>query len=199
MSRKRPFERAISEHESNTVPRDSPGSRRSINSIISQDETAPTPQRAHHPVLPESAAPRPSLSFPAACAVEEFPDPQGQCGHSSLLIGILATLTSAGSVGLSSMQADSSHAPVSSPLIYQRSPSDRSLRISDEVSDRLVQIYLERVNPRYPFLHLDTFLGWYESWKAHSPMDRTRHQESLWKDYFVTMVRRNIFHSNIQL
>jgi hypothetical protein len=127
--------------------------------------------------------------------VEEYPDSQGQCGQTSLLIGMLATLTSAGSVGLPAMQDDSSSASILSPLTNQRSPTDRSLQISEEVSDRLVHVYLERVNPRYPFLHLDTFLGWYESWKTHSQMDRTNRQQYSWKDYFVTMVRSNLVHS----
>lgn len=96
------------------------------------------------------------------------------------------------------MQSDSSNA--STLLPDHPFPSDRSLRMTDEMSDRLVQIYLERVNPRYPFLHLDTFLSWYESWKARPPMNTTRDQHSPWKDFFVTMVRPNTLESkNIEV
>jgi hypothetical protein len=198
LSRKRPFERTTLEDESDSLPRDPPASRRPIPSTIAQDETSSTPQRMQHPVRPECAAPYPSLSLPVAHAVGDFPDPQGRCGHASLLIGILATLTSANPIGLSSIQADGPNAPTSPPFTNQLFPSDRSSRISDELSDQLVQIYLERVNPRYPFLHPDTFLEWYKAWKAQSHMDTTGHQRSLWKDYFVTMVRKNPVQSNIR-
>jgi hypothetical protein len=120
--------------------------------------------------------------------VEGLPDPHGQCGHPSLLISILATLTSTNSSEISQTQTESRNTHIFSQSTDQVSQVDRVSRLSNETSDRLVQIYLERVNPRYPFLHLATFLGWYESWKAHSQMDSARHHQSLWKDYFVTMV-----------
>lgn len=134
------------------------------------------------------SVPCPSLALPSPHAAEGLPDPRGQCGHSSLLIGILATLTSTESSGSSRTQSGSPNTHPFSQSMDQVLQADRVPRLSNEASDRLVQIYLERVNPRYPFLHLATFLGWYESWKAHSPMDSARHQQSLWKDYFVTMV-----------
>lgn len=133
------------------------------------------------------SAPCPSLALPSPHAVESLPDPHGQCGHSSLLIGILATLTSTESSVFSQIQSEA-NSHIVSQFTDQVLQADRVPRLSNEASDRLVQIYLERVNPRYPFLHPATFLGWYESWKAHSQMDRDRHQQSLWKDYFVTMV-----------
>lgn len=134
------------------------------------------------------SAPCPSLALPFPHAVEGLPDPHGQCGHSSLLIGILATLTRSNSSGFPQTQLESPNAHIPSQFTDQVLQADRIPRLSNEASDRLVQIYLERVNPRYPFLHLATFLGWYESWKAHSQVDRARHQQSLWKAYFVTMV-----------
>ncbi|OQE43569.1 hypothetical protein PENCOP_c003G05946 [Penicillium coprophilum] len=137
--------------------------------------------------LPYSA-PCSSLALTAPYAVEGLPDPPGECGHSSLLISIMATLTSTESAGLSQTHPESRNTHIFSQPTGQTSQADRVSRLSNEASDRLVQIYLERVNPRYPFLHLTTFLGWYESWKAQSQMDRARHQQSLWKDYFVTMV-----------
>ncbi|KAJ5504382.1 hypothetical protein N7463_007256 [Penicillium fimorum] len=134
------------------------------------------------------SAPCPSLAIPSPYTMEGLPDPRGQCGHSSLLIGILATLTSTDSSGPSQTQSESPNAHIFEQFRDQVLQADRVLRLSTEASDRLVQIYLERVNPRYPFLHPATFLGWYESWKAHSQMDRVGDQLSLWKDYFVTMV-----------
>lgn len=86
------------------------------------------------------------------------------------------------------MLSDGSSASGLSALPGQFFSMDRSVQISNETSDRLVRIYLERVNPRYPFLHLDTFLGWYESWKTQSHMNTARDQQSLWQNYFVTMV-----------
>lgn len=134
------------------------------------------------------SGPCPSVTLPGPHTVEGLPDPHGQCGHSSLLIGILATLTGTDSSGFPRTQSGSPNAQHLSQLTDHVLQANRVLRLSNEASDRLVQIYLERVNPRYPFLHLATFLGWYESWKAHSHMGRAGHQQSLWKDYFVTMV-----------
>jgi hypothetical protein len=133
-------------------------------------------------------APGASLASPFPHVVEGLPDIHAQCGHSSLLIGILATLTGNETSGYLQTQSEGPNAPIFSQFIKQVSQADRVPRLSNETSDRLVQIYLERVNPRYPFLHLATFLGWYESWKSRSQIDRARRQQSLWKDYFVTMV-----------
>ncbi|OQE12988.1 hypothetical protein PENFLA_c057G05755 [Penicillium flavigenum] len=133
-------------------------------------------------------APGASLALPFPHVVEGLPDTHGQCGHSSLLIGILATLAGTKTSGFLQTQSEGPNAPIFSQFTKQVSQAHRVPRLSNETSDRLVQIYLERVNPRYPFLHLATFLGWYESWKSRSQMDMARHQQSLWKDYFVTMV-----------
>ncbi|KAJ6173536.1 hypothetical protein N7485_006348, partial [Penicillium canescens] len=181
---KRTFERAISEPESDI---DSRTSRRQINQNLSQDGSSSNPQAAQVPLL-ASTAPRPTPPLPYSNAGEALPVPQGQCGHSSLLIGILATLANSDPCVSPIKQHETPNAIISSPFTDQISQSNRLLRLPREVSDRLVQIYLERVNPRYPFLHLDTFLGWYESWKAHSYLDSARHEQGLWKDYFVTMV-----------
>ncbi|KAJ5375070.1 hypothetical protein N7517_007076 [Penicillium concentricum] len=180
-----------------TTTQESPHQRSTETDHVSQVSLAPRPpyprsidqaRASSDSVSLRSLAPCPSLALPSPYAVEGLPDPRGQCGHSSLLIGILATLTSTDSSGLSQTQPESSNAHTFSQLTDQVLQADRVPRLSTETSDRLVQIYLERVNPRYPFLHLTTFLGWYESWKAHSQMDRARDQQSLWKDYFVTMV-----------
>ncbi|KAJ5449145.1 hypothetical protein N7445_003966 [Penicillium cf. griseofulvum] len=155
---------------------------------VPQTRAFPYFQTAQSSVPLQYPARSPSLALPSPNAVEGLPDPYDQCGHSSLLIGILATLTSTNSSRFSQAQAESRNAHIVSQSTDQVSQAGHVPRLSNEMSDRLVQIYLERVNPRYPFLHLATFLGWYESWKAHSQMDRARHHQSLWKDYFVTMV-----------
>ena len=129
-----------------------------------------------------------SLASPFSHAEESLPDNNDQCGHSSLLIGILATLTGTESSAFLQTQSEGPNALVFYQFPAQASQVDRVPRLSNEASDRLVQIYLERVNPRYPFLHLATFLGWYESWKSCSQMARAEHKQYLWKDYFVTMV-----------
>lgn len=155
--------------------------------LIARNMTQSHPQRVEHTAPLGSTDTPSSVALPSTHTEGGLPDSEAHSGHSSLLIGIIATLARAGSV-------DSSNASILSSLPDYSFSSDRSLRMTDEMSDRLVQIYLERVNPRYPFLHLDTFLGWYESWKARPPMD-TRDQNSLWKDFFVTMVRQNTLES----
>ncbi|OQD87808.1 hypothetical protein PENANT_c005G02572 [Penicillium antarcticum] len=184
LSNKRTFERAISEPESDIDPR---ASRRRLYQNLSQYGSSSNPQAAQVP-LPASTGPRQTPPLPSSNARETLPPPQGQCGHSSLLIGILATLANSNSYVSSAAQTKTPDVSIPSPFTDQISQSDRPISLSREASDRLVHIYLERVNPRYPFLHRDTFLGWYESWKAHSHLDRVRHQQGLWKDYFITIV-----------
>ncbi|KAJ5272199.1 hypothetical protein N7524_005468 [Penicillium chrysogenum] len=174
-----PYQRG---NETDHVPQASLASRppypRSMPRAGASSDTAPL----------RSSATGESLDLPFPHVVEGLPDTHGQCGHSSLLIGILATLTGTETSGSLQTQSEGPIAPIFSQFTKQVSQADRVPLFSNETSDRLVQIYLERVNPRYPFLHLATFLGWYESWKSPSQMDRARHQQSLWKDYFVTMV-----------
>ncbi|CAG8040710.1 unnamed protein product [Penicillium salamii] len=188
--RKRPFEQTILEHASTPVSHESPTSRPS-EIYRDQDEDLSSPRRAQPLVPSEYSVSRPSLPLSFPRATEDSADSRGLPGHSSLLIGIIATLARGSTVeaisGLSN-GSNGSNGSVLSTLTDQSFPLDHSLRISYEASDRLVRIYLERVNPRYPFLHLDTFLGWYESWKTGSHMNTTRDQHSLWKDFFVTMV-----------
>ncbi|CAG8384023.1 unnamed protein product [Penicillium salamii] len=185
--RKRPFEQTILEHASTPVSHESPTSRPS-EIYRDQDEDLSSPRRAQPLVPSEYSVSRPSLPLSFPRATEDSADSRGLPGHSSLLIGIIATLARGSTVEAISGLSNSSNGSVLSTLTDQSFPLDHSLRISYEASDRLVRIYLERVNPRYPFLHLDTFLGWYESWKTGSHMNTTRDQQSLWKDFFVTMV-----------
>jgi hypothetical protein len=113
------------------------------------------------------------------------------CGHTSLLTSMLTTLASGGPCGISTC-GDGDRALrniyLSPHITTQLLNPDHSVRLPTDVEDALIKIYLERVNPRYPFLHLGTFLEWYESWKAR-PRDRyVGEQNARWKDFFVTMV-----------
>lgn len=110
-------------------------------------------------------------------------------GHNSLLTSILATLAKSTSCG--------GYAPGGRPLgqieLYPNIANhplslDHSTRVPIEFQDTLVQIYLERVNPRYPFLHVGTFLGWYKTWKARPKDQPTADPKDRWTDFFVTMV-----------
>ncbi|CAI7604902.1 unnamed protein product [Penicillium bialowiezense] len=187
LPRKRPTEATFSGHVSTPLSQNSSASRREE---LSRDpeEYPSSPQRTQCSLPVESTIPRPSLTFPFTDGTNDFTDSHSRSGHSSLLVGILATLTGAESTGDSSLLSGGSSVPGLSALPGQFFSMDRSVQISNDTSDRLVRIYLERVNPRYPFLHLDTFLGWYESWKTRSHMNPARDRQSLWQSFFVTMV-----------
>ncbi|KAJ5322079.1 uncharacterized protein N7506_011209 [Penicillium brevicompactum] len=187
LPRKEPIERTISGHVSTPLSQESFASRRAE---FPQDVGvySSSPQRAQPSLPSQSTLPRPSFTLPFAEGTNDFPDSHTRSGHSSLLVGILATLTGTESTRDSSTLFEGSSTSTPSVLTDQLYSTDRSVHISDVTSDRLVRIYLERVNPRYPFLHRDTFLAWYESWKIQSHVNTARDQQSLWKRYFVTMV-----------
>lgn len=112
-----------------------------------------------------------------------------ECTHSSLLTSILATFSKGTSCGgyesgvrpLGQIELSPN---IANPLL---SP-DHSTRVPIDSQDALVQIYLERVNPRYPFLHVRTFLGWYKTWKARPKEQPTADPKDRWTHFFVTMV-----------
>lgn len=58
---------------------------------------------------------------------------------------------------------------------------------SDPKELTLIQTYLERVNPRYPFLHEETFLQWYHSWKNQLRSGDILPPEERWKSFFMRM------------
>jgi hypothetical protein len=116
-----------------------------------------------------------------------------KCGHTSLFISILATLakgTSCGGYG--SGVRPLGQIEMSSNITNQLLNPDHSSRLPTDFQDALVQIYLERVNPRYPFLHVGTFLGWYKTWKARPKEQPMVDQKDRWTDFFVTMVHSKI-------
>lgn len=119
-----------------------------------------------------------------------------KCGHTSLLTSILATLTKGTPCGISPPGDRAlSHVHLSPHTAIQLLSPDNSVRLPKTVEDALIKIYLERVNPRYPFLHVSTFLEWYETWKARPKKNSVPNQKDRWKDFFVTMVRSrsNVF------
>ncbi|PYH92266.1 hypothetical protein BO71DRAFT_485573 [Aspergillus ellipticus CBS 707.79] len=59
--------------------------------------------------------------------------------------------------------------------------------IPPQTQDQLIRIFLERVNPRYPFLHEETFNAWYATWKTSRCMGVPLPAEERWKAVFVKM------------
>ncbi|PWY88144.1 hypothetical protein BO70DRAFT_385409 [Aspergillus heteromorphus CBS 117.55] len=59
--------------------------------------------------------------------------------------------------------------------------------IPPHTQDHLVQIFLQRVNPRYPFLHEETFVAWYGAWKASRAEGVPLPAGDRWKAFFVKM------------
>lgn len=69
-----------------------------------------------------------------------------------------------------------------------RSEPTRDAQIfSNQQELALIQAYLERVNPRYPFLHEDTFLEWYFSWKTLQQTGEDMPADEHWKCFFIQM------------
>ena len=66
-------------------------------------------------------------------------------------------------------------------------PTRDSQIFSNQQELALIQAYLERVNPRYPFLHEDTFLEWYSSWKDLQQHGGIIPPDEHWKCFFIQM------------
>ena len=63
--------------------------------------------------------------------------------------------------------------------------------IPPHTQDELVRIFLERVNPRYPFLHEETFIAWYDTWKSSRSLGVPLPPDERWKGFFIKMVSRH--------
>lgn len=63
--------------------------------------------------------------------------------------------------------------------------ADHQVTFSELKKQALIRTYLERVNPRYPFLHEETFLSWYQSWRD-LPQGVLPAQDQ-WKSFFIKM------------
>ncbi|PYI04692.1 nitrilase [Aspergillus sclerotiicarbonarius CBS 121057] len=59
--------------------------------------------------------------------------------------------------------------------------------IPPQIQDELVRIFLERVNPRYPFLHEETFIAWYDTWKSSRSLGVPLPLDERWKAFFIKM------------
>lgn len=142
-------------------------------------------------VIPTCEAPAMNFPSPFYSAVSNVSLlAEDQCGHSSLLIGILATLTSGNPCGIAPQRNDVwREINLSSPIAERAVKGDRQIELPSHVEDALVEIYLERVNPRYPFLHVETFSGWYKSWKTRRHSEINPDQQDRWIDFIVAMVR----------
>lgn len=159
---------------------------------VSNDLHGPGPESTSNFIVPAC----PTSSFPCLSPIQSGALSQGgdvadRCGHSSLLISILAALSSGSPCGIQNATNTSSirDVQVSSPSAAHLNTPKNTVHLPDAVSDALIEIYLQRVNPRYPFLHVDTFLDWYKSWKTCRQTEPTADQKDRWKDFFVVMVR----------
>jgi len=158
-----------------------------LPSALSGSGTEPT----HNYIVPAC----PTSSFPFLSPIQAGPLNQGiyvadRCGHSSLLISMLAALSSGNPCGIQNTTNINGirDVRVSPSRAADLTTPENSIYLPDAVSDALIDIYLQRVNPRYPFLHVDTFLDWYRSWKTCRQIEPTADQKDRWKDFFVVMV-----------
>lgn len=133
----------------------------------------------------------PSLLHDIASNTPEIPG--DHCGHSSLLIGVLATLTSGNPCGIAPQRNGPGQINVSSPVAEKTLHPSHQIDLPFHVEDTLVKIYLERVNPRYPFLHVDIFSRWYKAWKIRRHSGPTTGRWDRWKDFIVIMVRQKAY------
>ena len=143
-------------------------------------------------VIPMCEAPATNVLSSGYIAIPNVsPIAEDQCGHSSLLIGILATLTRGNPCGIASQRSDAWHEiPLSSSIVEEALKPNPQIELPSHVEDALVEVYLERVNPRYPFLHVETFSGWYKSWKSRRHSGLIADPRDRWMDFIVTMVRK---------
>lgn len=150
-------------------------------------------QQVQHLVVPAcaSASNNPFSPPISSLGLVKSPISGDKCGHISLLTSILATLTRGSPFGGHTPgDRPLSHIHLSTDIANQLLNPNYSIRLPDSAEDALIQVYLERVNPRYPFLHVNTFLGWYKTWKGRPKENPTADQQDRWQDFFVTMVHQ---------
>ncbi|RAK98547.1 nitrilase [Aspergillus ibericus CBS 121593] len=92
------------------------------------------------------------------------------------------------------IQAASTPSITMLPALAPSSPNPMTLdeasyetRIPPQTQDELVRVFLERVNPRYPFLHEETFIAWYDTWKSSRSLGVPLPQDERWKAFFIKM------------
>ncbi|KAJ5663022.1 hypothetical protein N7507_003753 [Penicillium longicatenatum] len=69
----------------------------------------------------------------------------------------------------------------------EQDANSKDLRFSDQKEQALIQTYLERVNPRYPFILEEQFLDWYSSWKNLRNNGGDIPAGEQWKSFFIQM------------
>lgn len=63
----------------------------------------------------------------------------------------------------------------------------KNVQFSNEKERALIQTYLERVNPRYPFIYEEHFLEWYSSWKDLQQVRCDTPAGEQWMSFFIQM------------
>ncbi|PYH41583.1 nitrilase [Aspergillus saccharolyticus JOP 1030-1] len=89
---------------------------------------------------------------------------------------------------------NTSSLPIPTPPTQASPPEQPATRaeydetgISSDKQNDLIRIFLERVNPRYPFLHEETFVNWYAAWRCSKQSNQSLPAEERWKEFFVKM------------
>ncbi|GKZ64129.1 hypothetical protein AnigIFM50267_003588 [Aspergillus niger] len=77
--------------------------------------------------------------------------------------------------------------PLHTPQSGSLEGTNYETEILPQTQDELIQIFLKRVNPRYPFLHEETFIAWYDAWKASRNLGVPLPPEEQWKAFFIKM------------
>ena len=106
------------------------------------------------------------------------------------------TLINSPTPGIGLHYAPSAASEIQTPVIIHASSSAHSnlldisgddLQFSKQKERDLIQTYLERVNPRYPFLHEETFANWYHTWVNSQRDGDALPAEEQWKIFFIKM------------
>ncbi|KAJ5560501.1 hypothetical protein N7513_002900 [Penicillium frequentans] len=73
------------------------------------------------------------------------------------------------------------------PQPVEQSTAYKDVQFSDQKEQALIQTYLERVNPRYPFIHKEQFLAWYSFWKDLQKSRGDIPTGEQWMSFFIQM------------
>lgn len=73
------------------------------------------------------------------------------------------------------------------PQPVEQDTTFKDVQFSDQKEQALIQTYLERVNPRYPFIHEERFLAWYSFWKNLPKSGGDIPAGEQWKSFFIQM------------
>lgn len=73
------------------------------------------------------------------------------------------------------------------PQPVEQNTAYKDVQFSDQKEQALIQTYLERVNPRYPFIHKEQFLAWYSFWKDLQKSRGDIPSGEQWMSFFIQM------------